>query len=271
MESFISAFSFEAVVLFLLLGGAVGVFAGLFGVGGGLLIVPALIWGLPLVGVAEAHATHLAVGTSLATIVITSIASIRAHHKRGGVIWREFWRLTPGILLGAWMGGVVAGMLDGAVLQRVFGLFAITLGLRMVLSGRNEGRPLKPGSWLKGLTGFVIGLISAVAGIGGGSMTVPFLHATGMEMKHAIATSSACGLPIAVAGTASFIVSGWGAEQLPVGSSGYVYWPVALIIVLTSTMLTRVGASLAHRIPGAQLKLIFALLLLVIGGKLLIG
>jgi uncharacterized protein len=271
MAAFVDIFSFQAVVLFLLLGSLVGLIAGLFGVGGGLITVPALIWGLPLVGVADIHATHMAVGTSLATIMITSISSIRAHHKRGGVIWREFRHLTPGILLGAWIGGMVAGMLAGPVLQRLFGLFVISIGLRMILRGGHDGVTREVANWVKGLVGVVIGLISAMVGIGGGSMTVPFLHATGVEMKRAVATSSACGLPIAVAGTASFVVSGWSEMQLPAGSSGYVYWPVALFIVVTSIPLAPVGAALAHCLPGAQLKRVFALLLLVIGGKLLIG
>lgn len=271
MTSLVSTFSFEAILLFLLLGSVVGLIAGLFGVGGGLVIVPALVWGLPLIGVSGNHNMHLAVGTSLATIVITSISSIHAHHKRGGVIWHEFWRLTPGILLGAWLGGVVAGMLDGLVLQRIFGLFAISVGLRMFFTGNLEDTVREVSQIVRMLAGLVIGLISAIVGIGGGSMTVPFLHATGIEMKRAVATSSACGLPIALSGTASFIVAGWGMEQLPSGSSGFVYWPVALIIIVTSSLLAPVGASLAHRLPGALLMRIFSIFLLGIGVKLLIG
>jgi uncharacterized membrane protein YfcA len=270
MGSFFSHFPLEAIGLFLLLGGLVGVIAGVFGVGGGLVIVPALIWGLPLVGVAELHMTHLAVGTSLATIAITSISSIHAHHKRGGVIWPEFWRLTPGILIGAWLGGVVASVLDGAVLQRLFALFAISVGLRMFLSSKQPQRQLQVGNLAKNLVGSVIGLVSAIVGIGGGSMTVPFLHATGVEMKRAVATSSACGLPIAIAGAASLVAAGWGVSELPPGSSGYVYWPVALIIVISSTVTAPVGAALAHRLPAAQLRRIFALFLLAVGLKLLI-
>lgn len=271
MTSILSAFTVEAVLLFLLLGSLVGLIAGLFGVGGGLVIVPALVWGLPLIGVEGSYNMHLAVGTSLATIVITSISSIRAHHKRGGVIWPEFWRLTPGILLGAWLGGVVAGMLDGLVLQRIFGIFAILVGLRMLFSGQTAGIIRQVGVVMKSLVSLVIGLISAIVGIGGGSMTVPFLNATGVEMKRAVATSSACGLPIALSGGASFMLIGWGIETLPPGSTGFIYWPVALVIILTSALFAPLGAHLAHRLPGAVLKRIFAIFLMGIGTKLLVG
>ena len=271
MNSLFFAISPESLLLFLLLGCLVGLVAGLFGVGGGLVIVPALIWGLPQIGVAPAYATHLAVGTSLATIVVTSLSSIRAHHKRGGINWFDFRILTPGLLLGAWLGGIVAGWLDGEVLQRVFGLFALIVGARM-LWARNSAQAHLPGTrWIKGLTAALIGVVSAVVGIGGGSMTVPFLHATGVEMKRAVATSSACGLPIALSGAASFIVAGWGQEGLPPFSSGYVYWPVALIIVVTSSLLAPAGAALAHTLPEKKLKRIFALFLILIGIKLLIG
>lgn len=271
IEYFIHVFSLEVILLFLLLGGVVGLLAGLFGVGGGVVTVPVLILGLPLVGVPMTHAIHMAVGTSLATIVITSISSIRAHHKRGGVIWAAFWRLTPGILVGAWLGGVIANMMAGPLLQRVFGAFAILVSLRMLLLNHSEGQIRPVSGLVTTLMGLMIGTVSAMVGIGGGAITVPFLHATGVEMKRAVATSSACGLPIALAGAGSFVVAGWGVEDLPAGSAGFVYWPVALIIVLTSALLAPVGAALAHRLPGTRLRQFFAILLLVIGVKLLIG
>lgn len=270
IDYLLSVFSLEVILLFLLLGSVVGLLAGLFGVGGGIVTVPVLILGLPLVGIPDNHAIHVAVGTSLATIVITSLSSIRAHHKRGGVIWPSFWRLTPGILIGAWLGGMIANMLAGPVLQRIFGAFAILVSLRMLLMQHTDGQARPVNVILTSLMGLVIGTVSAMVGIGGGAMTVPFLHATGVEMRRAVATSSACGLPIALAGAGSFMVAGWGVEDLPAGSAGFVYWPVALIIVLTSALLAPVGAALAHRLPGTRLRRFFAILLLVIGFKLLI-
>lgn len=268
METLLTTFPLSSLLLFLLLGCAVGLVAGLFGVGGGLIIVPALIWGLPLVGVNPTHATHIAVGTSLATIVVTSISAIRAHHKRGSVVWREVGLLAPGILIGAWFGGVVAGALDGDVLRRFYAGFALLVGLHMLLQFELRGH-FTPGVWAKTAAGGVIGLISALVGIGGGTMTVPFLNAAGYPMRQAVASSSACGLPIAISGALSFIVVGWGLPDLPSGSSGFVYWPVALLIVLTSSLFAPLGAALAHRLPNERLKRAFGLFLLFVGFTLL--
>jgi uncharacterized membrane protein YfcA len=270
IEYFLSVFSLELILLFLLLGSVVGLLAGLFGVGGGIVTVPVLIFGLPLVGVPVEHAIHMAVGTSLATIVVTSLSSIQAHHSRGGVIWSEFRRLAPGILVGAWLGGVIANMLAGPVLQQIFGVFAVAVGLRMLLLHPADAQSHNVGVWVKRLAGVVIGVISAMVGIGGGALTVPFLHTAGVEMRRAVATSSACGLPIAVAGAGSFMAAGWGVEDLPEGSLGYVYWPVALIVVLTSALLAPMGALWAHRLPGERLRRIFGLFLAVVGIKLLV-
>lgn len=271
METLITTFGLYPLLLFLLLGGIVGIIAGLFGVGGGLIIVPALIWGLPVVGVSPSHVTHIAVGTSLATIVVTSIAAIGAHQKRDAVLWRKVGVLTPGILLGAWLGGMLAGALEGDMLQRVYGIFAILVGLHLYFQMQAKAGGFSAGAILTSLVGAVIGLISALVGIGGGTMTVPFLYLTGVEMRKAVATSSACGLPIAVSGTLSFIFVGWGLEGLPAGSSGYVYWPVALIIVIASTLFAPLGVALAHRLPGDYLKRVFAVFLVLIGGALLLS
>lgn len=261
----------NALLLLLSLGAVVGVVAGLFGVGGGLIIVPVLIWGLPHIGVSETHTAHIAVGTSLATIVVTSMAAIRAHHKRGAVLWRTVGQLTPGILLGAWLGGMLAGSLEGEVLQRVFGGFAILVGLHLGFGVKGESVGFSTGPLLNAVAGGGIGLISALVGIGGGTMTVPYLHKGGVEMRRAVATSSACGLSIALAGAMSFVVMGWGEPGLPPGSSGYVYWPVALVIVISSSLSAPLGAHLAHHPPGERLKRFFGFFLLLVGSGLLLG
>ncbi len=271
METLFAAFGIFPLLVLLLLGGVVGVMAGLFGVGGGLIIVPALIWGLPIVGVEPAHSTHIAVGTSLATIVVTSIAAIRAHQKRGAILWRRVALLTPGILLGAWMGGQVAGILEAGMLQRIYASFAILVGLHFLLHGQARSGGLAPGALMNLLAGACIGLVSALVGIGGGTMTVPYLHHTGVAMRKAVASSSACGLPIALSGALSFVYAGWGLEGLPAGSSGYVYWPVVLIIVVTSSLFAPLGATLAHHLPGERLKRLFGLFLLLVGVGLWLG
>lgn len=254
---------------YLILGMAAGMIAGLLGVGGGLLIVPVLIWVYSAKGFDGAIVAHLAVGTSLATIVATSISSVYAHHHRGAVRWSLVGHLLPGILIGALLGAAVADSLPAPVLKRAFGLFAIAAGVRMLLDIPVEGRRELPKRLGLGFAGGVIGLISAIIGIGGGAITVPFLTWRRVGMRQAAAASSACGLPIALAGGLGFVVTGWNEHGLPPGSSGFVYWPAVLGITVASVLFAPLGAHLAHSVPVSALKKIFALLLLLIGGKML--
>lgn len=256
---------------YLVTGVVAGVMAGLLGVGGGLVIVPVLVWLFRKLGMDESIVMHLAVGTSLATIVMTSISSVRSHHRRGAVRWPLFWQLTPGIVAGALLGAVVAEQLETLWLQRVFGVFAILVSFQMVFSSRVEPHRQLPGKAGMTVAGGLIGTISSVVGIGGGSMTVPFLSWNNIPMVNAVATSSACGLPIAIAGATGFLVAGWGNAALPAWSSGYLYWPAAAGIIMTSVLMAPVGARLAHQLPVKTLKKIFAALLFVIGIRLLVG
>jgi uncharacterized membrane protein YfcA len=261
----------QELLLYLGLGALAGLMAGLLGVGGGLLIVPVLLWAFELLGFPYQVLMHLAVGTSLATIVVTSLSSILAHNRRGAVRWELVRQLAPGILLGAWIGALVADWMSGDWLRRVFALFALFVGTRMLL-----GLRVRVGRDLPGRVGFwgaggVIGAVSALVGIGGGSLTVPFLHASGVDMRQAVASSSACGLPIALAGATGFVWTGWADPGLPSGSTGYVYWPAFAGIVLTSMLLAPVGARLAHSLPVQALQRVFALLLLGVGLKLLLA
>jgi uncharacterized membrane protein YfcA len=254
-------------------GGGVGAGsrAGLLGVGGGLVIVPALIFAFGLQGIPESVLMHLAVGTSLATIVFTSIASIRAHHRRGAVLWRLFAQLTPGIVIGALLGAAVAGMLPGAELRMLFGIFALSVAVQMGLGIKPSPQRQLPGMAGMSLAGTLIGTVSAVVGIGGGSMTVPFLTWCNVSVRQAVATSAACGLPIAIAGAAGFVASGWQSAGLPDYSSGYLYWPAFLGITVASTLFAGLGAKLAHSLPAATLKRVFAMFLLGIGLHLLLS
>jgi len=256
---------------YLLVGGIAGLLAGLLGVGGGLIIVPSLVWLYLANGVDPSLVVHLAVGTSLATIIITSISSVRAHHKRGAVRWHLVARLTPGIVLGAWLGAVVADLLPTWWLQRVFACFVILVGVQMALGSRTEAHRDIPGLPGMSIAGGLIGMVSAIVGIGGGTMTVPFLNWCSVNMREAVATSAACGLPIALAGTIGFIVTGWGVALLPASSTGFVYWPAFLGIVASSYLFAPLGAKLAHSLPLPALKRVFAVLLFVVGGKMLLG
>jgi uncharacterized membrane protein YfcA len=255
--------------IFLVLGAVAGTLAGLLGIGGGLIIVPVLLWLFLHKGMDPSVVVHLAVGTSLATIVVTSVASILAHNRRGAVQWRLVARLAPGIVLGAWAGAALADLLPSLWLQRVFGCFAIAVGLQMAFGLQVRAHRSLPGTGGMMAAGCVIGAVSAVVGIGGGSMTVPFLHWNSVNIRNAVATSAACGLPIALAGAAGFLVAGWNEQALPAGSTGYLFWPALPGIVAASVLMAPVGARLAHTLPLIALKRIFALLLLAVGGKLL--
>lgn len=257
-------------VVYLILGAAAGVLAGLFGVGGGMIIVPVLIYSFQLQGFAPEVLTHMAVGTSLATIAFTSINSIRAHHQRGAVRWEIVRWLTLGILAGSVLGGLTASLLQGAWLQKVIGVFAIVMAAQMAFDLRPKASGGVPGKAGLGAAGGVIGWASAIIGIGGGSLTVPFLSWRSLPMQQAVATSAACGLPIAVAGALSFMWLGRGEAQLPEWSAGFVYLPALLGIAATSMFFARFGAQLAHKLSPLLLKRLFALLLLGVGVNFLL-
>ena len=257
-------------LIYLVTGAFAGVLAGLLGVGGGLIIVPILALSFAAQGVAGDVQMHLAVGTSLATIIFTSLSSVYAHHRRGAVVWQAFRAMMPGIVLGALLGAMIARWLPTLSLRYLFGLFELFVGLQMLLSVKPAPHRGLPGNWGMSGAGAVIGTLSALVGVGGGTLTVPFLLWCNVAVKRAIATSAACGLPIAVAGTAGFVLSGWDNTQLPVWSSGYLYWPALFGVTTASVLLAPLGAKLAHRLPSAILKRIFSLLLLGLALRMLI-
>ncbi|BAU71892.1 sulfite exporter TauE/SafE family protein [Metapseudomonas furukawaii] len=257
-------------LLYLVLGACAGVLAGLFGVGGGMIIVPVLVFSFTAHGFDVGILTHLAVGTSLATIIFTSVNSVREHHRKGAVRWPIFAWMALGILAGAGLGSLTATAIQGPVLQKIIGVFAILVALQMGLDLKpkaSRGVPGKPGLTAAGV---VIGWASAIFGIGGGSLTVPFLVWRSLPIQQAVATSSACGLPIAAAGALSFMALGWNHEQLPPYSLGFVYLPALVGIAVTSMFFARFGARLAHRLSPRLLKRLFALLLVSVGLNFLI-
>ena len=257
-------------VLYLALGALAGVLAGLFGVGGGLVIVPVLVFSFTLHGFAPEILTHLAIGTSLATIVFTSINSILAHHRKGAVRWPLVLWMTLGIVVGAALGSLTAEAIQGPMLQKIIGVFAILMAIQMTFELMPKAGGDVPGKPGLSIAGVVIGWASTIFGIGGGSLTVPFLSWRSMPMQQAIGTSAACGLPIAIAGALSFMVVGWQNEQLPEWSLGFVYLPAMVGIAATSMFFARLGANLAHRLSPKLLKRLFALLLLTVGINFLI-
>mgnify|MGYP000079257992 CR=1 FL=1 len=260
----------SSLLIYLVLGVFAGIAAGLFGIGGGLLIVPVLIIAFTAQGLPPEVLTHLAVGTSLATIVVTSISSVMAHHKKGAVQWPLFRFLAVGILLGAVLGVKTAGQMSGSMLQIFLGCFALLVAVQMSFNLKPNAGSSEPGSAQLVVSGGVIGWASAIFGIGGGTLTVPYLSWKRVQMQQAVATSAACGLPIAVTAALTNIHQGWGAEGLPEWSLGYIYLPAFVGIVLTSSVFAKVGAKLAHSLPPLVLKRIFAVFLVVVGGRFLL-
>ncbi|RJG12515.1 sulfite exporter TauE/SafE family protein [Pseudomonas cavernicola] len=258
------------LLLYLLLGAGAGVLAGLFGVGGGIIIVPVLVFSFTAQGFDASILTHLAVGTSLATIIFTSINAVLEHQRKGAVRWPIFGWMTLGTLFGAGFGALTATAITGPLLQKIIGVFAITIALQMALELKPQASRGVPGRLGLSAAGTVIGWASAIFGIGGGSLTVPFLSWRSVPMQQAVATSSACGLPIAAASTLSFMLLGWHDPLLPSWSLGFVYLPAMAGIAITSMFFARFGARLAHKLSPRLLKRLFALLLFCVGTSFLV-
>jgi uncharacterized protein len=261
----------EALLVFAATGAIAGLLAGLFGVGGGLIMVPALAFVLPGLGVGPAVVMQVAIGTSLAVISATSVSSTLAHHRRDGVLWPAFRLIAPGLAAGALAGALVAHWTPGQVLQRIVGTGAVLVSLQMALDLRPAAARDLPGPVGLFGAGAVIGALSSLIGIGGGSLTVPFLSWRGVAMRQAVGTAAACGVPIAWAGAAGFVAAGWDVAGRPDYSLGYVSLGAFAGLAVASVLVAPLGARLAHRLPPRMLKRAFAALLLVIGLSLLLG
>lgn len=260
-----------ALTAFLATGAVAGLLAGLLGIGGGALIVPALIAIFGYLHIDGLWAPHQAVATSLATIIATGSVSAYAHHRRSSVDWPLFRLLGPALLLGAGLGALAGGAIAPIWLQRLFALFLLFTGVRMLIgSGQAATRP-PPTSPRLFAAGIGFGGLSALLGVGGGILVVPFLARHGVSLRRAVGTASACGVPIAAAGSLGFVISGWDRAGLPTHSLGFIYWPAACAISATSMPFANLGARLAHRLPTSALKRVFALLLLLVGVGLLRG
>ena len=214
---------------------------------------------------------HVSIGTSLATIVVTSLSSIRAHQQHHAIHWDVFRRITPGILVGGLLGALIANMIPGDDLRLIFGIFMLFVAAQMIFGNTAKPHRTLPKTPGMLLAGTAIGTMSSLMGVGGGSMSVPFLTWCNMAIRHAVATSAAIGLPIAVAGVSGFIITGWGVEHRPVWSLGYVNLPAFLSIIVASTLFAPVGARITHRISPRRLRLLFGFFLLVLSIKILYG
>ena len=239
-----------------------GFIAGLLGVGGGLIIVPALLY-LLAGQVEQSILMHTAVGTALTTIVFTSLSSVRAHHQYGTIHWQYFKKLTPTILLGAFSGAMLTKMMSFDFMRLFFAGFEITVAAILYFGQSSSAHLDKLSRWVWLLVGYLIGLVSAIVGIGGGTLTTPFLTYNKVNIKNAIATSAAVGLPIAIAGVFGFIIAGWHLENT--SGLGFIDTQALLSIVTMSVIFTPLGAKVSHQIDGKKLKKFFALFLAVLG------
>jgi len=249
-------------ILALLAMGCFGGFAaGLLGVGGGMILVPFITMVLAARGVPDELVVHMAIATSLGTIMFTSLSSVRAHHKHGAVVWRIVKLLAPGILIGSTIGPWIGKQMNTATLSVFFGVFVAFSATQMLVNKKPAAArdlPKAPGMFA---AGGVIGVLAGLVGAGGGFVSVPFMTWCGVRIHNAVATSAALGFPIALAGTLANIVYGWGEPGLPAYSLGFIYVPALSIIVAASVVMAPVGARTAHRMPVRQLQRIFAVIL----------
>jgi len=251
----------------LLLGACTGFLAGLLGIGGGMLMVPFLTLIFSNRGVAPGLAVKMAIATSMATILFTSIASVRAHHKRGAVRWDLAAKLAPGILVGGLLSGAgVFSLLKGTAMSLLFASFVGFSAVQMLIDRKPKPSRQFPGPLGAGAAGGVIGFVSGLVGAGGAFVSVPFMTWCNVAMPNVVATSAALGFPIALASTVGYVIAGWGLPPALPGSVGYLMLP-ALAVIATASMVTApFGARTAHSIDVKKLKKVFAVLLFGLGG-----
>lgn len=259
---------FLTLCLFLLSGAFAGIIAGLLGVGGGIIIVPMLVYTFPLLDVPQDLVHHLALGTSLASIMVTSVSSGRSHYKKGAVNVELFKKITPGILVGTFCGGFIASYMPILLLKLFFIVFIYFVATQMFFSVKAKPSRHLPGTLGTTSMGGFIGLISSFVGIGGGTLTVPFATFCNEPMHRAVGTSAAIGFPIAVAGTLSYLIAGWNVPNLPAGAVGYVHWLAFFGIACASYFTAPLGVKLSHALPVSTLKHFFAVFLFIMASRM---
>ena len=269
------------LLIFLVIGALAGFAAGLFGVGGGTIIVPLLFIVFTQMDYSPDNVMHLALGTSLATIIVTSISSLMAHNKKGAVMWPVFKNLAPGLAIGCFLGAGIAGQLSGLYLQLIVGVFLLWVAFNMFTSGKkkvavnvnntnnvsnaHDVHMVLPSKPKQLAAGGVIGIASAIFGIGGGSLTVPYLTRYNVVMQKAVGTSAACGLPIAIAGALGFMFFGMQQQVDVPNTIGFVHIYAFLGISIMSFFTAKVGAKVAHMLSPQLLKKCFSVLLFAVG------
>lgn len=256
------------VVYFLLIGSFVGVAAGMFGIGGGAILVPLLT--SIFISLQMPQAIHLALGTSMSTIIITSFSSLRAQDKKGCVEWGVFKLIVPGVLVGTFLGTFLASNIKSLYLGIFFAIFMLFVSLQLFFSKQPKTSTNLLASKFQILAGFIIGGISSLVSIGGGTLSVPYLSWQGIDIKKAIGTSSAIGFPLAIAGSFGYVYNGLLDESLSVDYAvGYVYLPAVFFVALASYLTAPLGVKLMHKLPSKNIKKIFSFIPFALSLKML--
>ena len=255
---------------YLALGATVGFFAGLFGIGGGLLLVPILLFLFDMQHFPAEHNMHLALGTAMSTILFTALASMRKHHQHDAVNWRVVRSISPGILLGTLLGALFAAAISPRGLGIFFALFVYFAAAQILLDVRPKATRQLPGKVGMTLVGTFTGWISSLVSIGGGTVVIPFLVWCNVPLRNAIGTSAAIGFPVAVGGTVGYIVTGMNIPILPTPNFGFVYLPALLWVALASIVTAPLGAKATHYMQMGLLRKLLALLLLALATRLLL-
>jgi len=263
-------FPVEWYLAYLLLGAFTGFFAGLLGIGGGLVLVPVLSFLFEAQHLGGTQALHLALGTSMATILYTAAASAYTHHAHGAVNFGIVRRMTPGLLLGTLLGAAFASSVPSPHLAAFFALFVYLAAAQMLLDFQPSASRTLPGSAMLMLVGSAIGAVSSLVSIGGGTLSVPYMLWHRIPFRQAVGTAAALGFPIALGGTAGYIATGMDLPALPKGALGFVYLPALFMTILGSAFTTPIGAKLTHRLSLAPLRRGFAVLLLILATRMLL-
>ena len=257
------------ILLYFLLGTFSGVLAGLFGIGGGIIIIPTFFYIFSYLGFSEEILSHMVLGSSLGVIVFSSLSSTFSHNSKGAVNWHLIKVVAPSIIIGSGLGGLTAGYIESSTLQGLVALFLVVASIQLIFEFPPP--PQNPRTNLVGpvVAGGGIGWLSGVFGIGGGIFSVPYFYHRGLKMMNAIGTSAACGIPIALAGSISYIAIGYDAVDLPNNSVGFVYLPATIIVGIMSSITAKYGVNIAHRMKQKKLRIAFAFLVMIMALNLL--
>lgn len=245
---------FEEIIIFCILGILAGLLAGMFGIGGGLIIVPVLIWTFVKLGFDDSVIVHLAIGSTISCIIFTGLSSAIAHWKKKSINFSLYKPVAFGIILGSFYGALFAVQIDGILLKLIIAIFILIVGIHTLFNIRIFSKEIKINNIVSVFAGSFIGFLSSILGIGGGTFSVPYFRASGLSLTSAIGTSAACGVPIAIFGTIGYIVAGINEDILPNMSYGYIYLPALFGVSITSVFAAKYGAELAHYLSQSTLR-----------------